>query len=95
MQTIYYKKQRKDTKFEKAEDSRYIDCNQRDQAFLVVVLRIYLGASDKVLRYKAFNMAKNLKCDGYQRGLTLTVYKSFDKKASAMRTQFKDLSYMK
>ena len=26
-------------------------------------------ASDKVLRYKAFNIAKNPKYDGYQRGL--------------------------
>ena len=28
-------------------------------------------ASDKVLREKAFNIAKNLKYDGYQRGLLL------------------------
>ena len=27
-------------------------------------------ASDKVLRDKTFNIAKNPKCDGYQRGLT-------------------------
>ena len=26
-------------------------------------------ASDKILRYKAFNIAKNPKYDGYQRGL--------------------------
>ena len=31
-------------------------------------------ASDKVLRGKAFNIAKNPKYDGYQRELTLMVY---------------------
>ena len=36
--------------------------------------------SDKVLRDKAFNIAKNLKYDGYQRGFASTVYKFFDKK---------------
>ena len=37
-------------------------------------------ASDKVLRDKAFNIAKNPKYDGYQRGLASMVYKCFDKK---------------
>ena len=36
--------------------------------------------SDKVLRDKAFNIAKNPKYDGYQRGLASMVYKFFDKK---------------
>ena len=36
-------------------------------------------ASDKVLRDKAFNIAKNLKNDGYQRGLASMVYKFFNK----------------
>ena len=35
--------------------------------------------SDKVLRDKAFNIAKNPKYDGYQRGLASMVYKFFDK----------------
>ena len=34
-------------------------------------------ASDKILRDKAFNIAKNPKYDGYQRGLASMVYKSF------------------
>ena len=38
-------------------------------------------ASDKVLRNKAFNIAKNPKYDGYQRGLASMVYKCFDKKS--------------
>ena len=38
-------------------------------------------ASDKILRDKAFNIAKNPKCDGYQRGLASVVYKFYDKKS--------------
>ena len=37
--------------------------------------------SDKVLRDKALNIAKNLKYDGYQRGLASMVYTFFDKKS--------------
>ena len=37
-------------------------------------------ASDKVLRDKAFNIAKNPKYDGYQGGLASMIYKFFDKK---------------
>ena len=40
-------------------------------------------ASDKVLRDKAFNIAKSPKHDGYQRGLASMVYKFFDKKSRA------------
>ena len=38
--------------------------------------------ADKVLREKAFNIAKNPKYDRCQRGLASMVYKFFDKKAS-------------
>ena len=37
-------------------------------------------AADKVLRDKVFNIAKDPKYDGYQRGLGSMVYKYFDKK---------------
>ena len=40
------------------------------------------AASDKALRDKTFNSAKNLKFDGYQRGLAYMVSKFFDKKLS-------------
>ena len=36
-------------------------------------------ASAKVLRDKAFNIAKNPKYDEYQRGLRSMIYKFFDK----------------
>ena len=39
-------------------------------------------ASDKILRHKAFNIAKHPKCDGYQCGLASMVFKYFDKKTS-------------
>ena len=38
-------------------------------------------ASDKFLRDKAFNITRNPKYDGYQRGLASMVYKFFDKKS--------------
>ena len=39
-------------------------------------------ASGKILRDKAFNIAKNPKYDGYQRVLTSMVYKFCDKKSA-------------
>ena len=41
-------------------------------------------ASKKILRDKAFNFAKNAKCDGCKRGLALIVYKFFDLKNLAV-----------
>ena len=36
--------------------------------------------SDNILCDKAFNIPKNSKNDGYQRGLASMIYKAFDKK---------------
>ena len=41
--------------------------------------------ADKVLPDKVFNIAKDPKYDGYQRGLASMVYKFFDKKPSALK----------
>ena len=52
-------------------------------------------ASDKILRYKAFNIAKNPKYDGYQRGLASMIYKFFDEQiygGVAMLGQSENLS---
>ena len=38
--------------------------------------------ADKVLRNRAFNIAKDQKYDGYQRGSASMVYKFFDKKSA-------------
>ena len=45
-------------------------------------------ASDKVLRDKAFIIAKNPKFNGYQRALPSVVYKCFDKKSSGSGIKF-------
>ena len=47
-------------------------------------------ASDKVIRDKAFKIAKNPKYDGYQRGLASMVYNFFDKKSASGSVPFKD-----
>ena len=39
-------------------------------------------ASDNILRHKAFNIAKNPKYDGCQRGFASMVYNFFDKKST-------------
>ena len=49
-------------------------------------------ASDKILREKAFNIAKNQKYDGYQRGLASMVYKCFDKKTSSRTVKNENIS---
>ena len=41
-------------------------------------------ASYKVLRDKAFNIAKSPKYDGYQKGLASMVYNFFDKKSALL-----------
>ena len=38
--------------------------------------------SDKFLRDRAFKIASDPQCDGYQTGLALMVYKFFDKKSN-------------
>ena len=55
------------------------DCFQHDMVygdFKNLTRRII---SDKILRDKAFNIAKNWKYDGYQRELVSIVYIFFDK----------------
>ena len=49
-------------------------------------------ASDKILRDKAFNIAKNPKYDGYQRGLASMVYKFFVKKTSGSGIKNENIS---
>ena len=56
-------------------------CFQHDMAYGDFKDLARRTASDKVLRDKAFNIAKNPKYDGYQRGLASMVYKLFDKKS--------------
>ena len=76
-------------KFKETGDTSYIYKNELDRAcfqhdmaygdFKDIARRT---ASDKVLRDKAFSIAKNPKYDGCQRGLASIVYKFFDKKST-------------
>ena len=47
--------------------------------------------SDRILRDKALNIAKNRKFDGYRRGLASMVYKCFDKKTSGRTVKNKNM----
>ena len=44
------------------------------------------SASDRVWHDKAFNIAKNQKHNGYQRGITLVVYRFFNNKSAGTST---------
>ena len=44
--------------------------------------------TDKLLKDKAFDIAQDLKYDGYQRGLDSMVYKFFDKKSSGSGAKY-------
>ena len=44
--------------------------------------------ADKILKNKAFDIAKDPKYDGYQRGLASMVYKFFDSKVSGSGAKF-------
>ena len=77
-------------KFKEKVDWKYIyqneldkTCFQRDMAYGDFKDLTRRTASDKILSDKAFNIAKNPKYEGYQRGLTPIVYKYFDKKTSS------------
>ena len=52
-------------------------CFQHDMAFGDFKDLTRRTASDKILCYKTFDIAKNPKYDGYQRGLTSMIYRFF------------------
>ena len=78
-------------KFKQTGDSRYIYkneldkvCFQQDMAYVDFKDIAKRTAANKVLRNKAFNIAKDPKYDGYQRGLASMVYKFLDKKTAVV-----------
>ena len=86
-------------KFKETGDTNYIykneldkACFQHDMAYGDFKDLARRTASDKVLRDKAFNIAKNPKYDGYQRGLASMVYKFFDKKSAGSGVNMKAMS---
>ena len=84
----FTKNKEKIQKFKETQDTSYIYKNELDKAcfqhemaygdFKDLARRT---ASDKDFRDKWFNIAKNSRYDGYQRGLVFIVYKLFDKKS--------------
>ena len=84
--------------FNEIGDSQYIYQNELDKAcfqhdmacgdFKDLTRRTVF---DKILRDKAFNIAKNTKYDGYQLGLASMVYKFFDKKPQMKQLYFKQI----
>ena len=75
-------------KFKETGDTSYIyknelnkACFQHDKAYGDFEDIKRRTASDKIFRDEAFNIAKNPKYDGNQRGLASMVYKFFDKKS--------------
>ena len=94
---IIYKKQRKKAKIKKTGDSRYIYQNELDKPCFQDAMAYgdfkdltRRTASDKILRDKALNIAKNPKHDGYQRDLASMVYKLVDKK---IRLAFREICF--
>ena len=78
-------------KFKVTGDTKYIHRNELDKACFQHDMAdgnfkdlARSTASDKVLREKAFIIAKNLKYDGYQKSLASMVYKFFDKKSASL-----------
>ena len=75
-------------KFKETGDTNYIYKNELDKACFThdaaysdskdLTKRT---VADKILRNRAFNIAKDPKYDGYQRGLASIFYKFFDKKS--------------
>ena len=85
----FAKKKERFKKIKEAGDSRYTYQNELDKACFQHDMTYgdfkdlnRRTAAEKVLRDKAFNIVKNTKCDGYQRGLASVVYNCFDKKTS-------------
>ena len=75
--------------FKETGDTNYIyknelgkACFQHDMAYGDFKDLARRTNSDKVLRDKAFNIAKNSKYDGYQRGIASMLYRFFDKKSA-------------
>ena len=78
-------------KFKETGDTNYIYKNELDKACFAhdaaysdskdLTKRT---AADRISRNKAFNIAKDPKYDGYQRGLASMVYKFFDKESASL-----------
>ena len=87
----FTKHKQKIQKFKETGDTTYIYkyeldkvCFAHDGAYSDSKDPTKRTAAGKILRNKAFNITKDPKCDGYQRGLASMVYKFFDKKSALL-----------
>ena len=85
----FTKNKKRIQKLKETGDSHYIykkkldkACFQHDMAYGDFEDLPRRTFSDKILQDKAFNIAENAKCNGYQRVLVSMVYTFFDKKSS-------------
>ena len=77
-------------KFKETGDTNYIykneldkDCFVHDAAYSDSTIAEKRTIADKMLKNKAFDIAKDPKYDGYQRELASMVYKFFDSKVAS------------
>ena len=91
----FTKNKEKIQKFKETGDTSYIykheldkACFQHDMAYGDFKDLKRRTGSDQILRDKAFNITKNLKYDGYQRGIASMVYKFFHKKSTLRTDKF-------
>ena len=94
----FTKIKRRIQKFKEARDLQYICQNEVDKACFQHGIAYgdfkYLArraTSDKILRDKAFNIAKISNYDGYPRGLPSTVYKFFAENFFALNARSETL----
>ena len=80
----FTKNKKRIQKFKETGDTSYIyknelgkACFQHDMAYGGFKELVKRTAADKVFRNKAFKIASDQKCDGYQRGLASMVYRFF------------------
>ena len=81
-------------KFKETGDTNYVFKNELDKACFVHDAAYSdskdltkITVADKILKNRAFDIAKDPKYDGYQRGLASIVYKFFDSKVSGSGTK--------
>ena len=70
-------------KFNETGDTNYIYKNEIYTIYIYDTIYTKRTAADKILKNKAFDIAKDPKYDGYQRGLASMVYKFFDSKVAS------------
>ena len=86
----FTKNKKRTKKFKETGDTRYIyknefdkSCFQHDMAYGDFKYLARRTASDEALRDKTFDIARNPKYNGYQRGIASIVYKFFHKKTTS------------